>query len=155
MKSAVVSKTDLEAKHSTITTAKKEVWDLLQLAESENSLSILTSLKNVTASQIAWNSDINSFSDELRKLEEPIRRTDYHVQLVNDNLERNTRAHILKAISTIPYGAHHCKSSEDNYQNATLPKGRSMSSRGVDVVIYTYRDYLPHRRYCDTLTHNP
>ncbi|KAI1799968.1 hypothetical protein F4811DRAFT_541451 [Daldinia bambusicola] len=107
MNSVVVSKTDLEAKYSPITTTKKEVWDLLQLAESEKSQLIITSLENVTASQIARNSEINSFSDELRKLEEPIRRIDYHVQLVNDNLERNTRAQILKAISTIPYGAHH------------------------------------------------
>ncbi|KAK6951746.1 hypothetical protein Daesc_006269 [Daldinia eschscholtzii] len=107
IKSVVLSKTDLEAKHSTITTAKKEVWDLLQLAESEKSQSILASLENVTASQSAQSSDISSFSDELGKLEEPTRRIDYHVQVINDNLERNLRAQILTAISTIPYGAHH------------------------------------------------
>ncbi|KAF3064541.1 Vegetative incompatibility protein HET-E-1 [Daldinia childiae] len=107
MKSIVVSKADLEAKHSTIITAKKELWDLLELAESEKSQAILKSLQNVTAVQIAQNSDISSFSTELRKFEEPIKRIDYHIQIINDNLERDIRVQILKAISTIPYGAHH------------------------------------------------
>ncbi|KAI0852291.1 putative ankyrin repeat-containing protein [Daldinia vernicosa] len=107
VKSVVVSKADLEAKHSTITAAKRELWDLLELAESEKSQAILEGLKDVTAAQIAQNSDFRSFSTELRKLEEPVKRIDYHVQIINDNLERDTRARVLKAISTIPYGAHH------------------------------------------------
>ncbi|KAI1658927.1 hypothetical protein F4813DRAFT_33676 [Daldinia decipiens] len=107
MKSVVVSKTELEAKYSTITTTKKDLWDLLELAESEKSQTILESLKNVTAAQIAQNSDFRSFSTELQNLEEPVQRIDHHVQTINDNLERDTRAQVLRAISTIPYAAHH------------------------------------------------
>lgn len=107
LKSIVVFKSDLEAKYSTIENEGKAMWDLIRLAEIEKSKEMIVDLRGLEDGQRSQNVKIDSLGDLLREFEGPIRSLDGYISAIHDGLERDTRARILTAISTVPYRAHH------------------------------------------------
>ncbi|KAH8664515.1 hypothetical protein BX600DRAFT_464581 [Xylariales sp. PMI_506] len=97
MKSLGEGKSGVEGKFQAIEAAQNSLWSLVQLAEGEKSQKVQAGLDGLEA----------ALRGILGDLEEPISRILTQVQDLHDGLERETRAKILRSISTIPYSTHH------------------------------------------------
>lgn len=97
IKSLGEGKSKLEDTFKTIEASQDGVHSAMQLAEAEKSQKMLAGLEGV--------------EDKLRvildDLQQPISRVIEQMKDLHDGLERETRAKILRAISTVPYNNHH------------------------------------------------
>ena len=96
---------DFEAKYAPIQAARDEAWSVAQLAEAEKSERILATLSRIESSP--EKAAFETLDDALKVFQEPIARAAIQLAEIHDGLERDTRARILKSISSIPYTIHH------------------------------------------------
>ena len=110
-KSIGSSKADFEEKYKPVETAKKAAWDLAQLAEAEKSDWILSRLDRVQAEQRSHaardQQQFEALGSVLKEIQAPIDRISNQLAEIQDGLERETRAKIIRAISSIHYSSHH------------------------------------------------
>ncbi|KAJ9155746.1 1-alkyl-2-acetylglycerophosphocholine esterase [Pleurostoma richardsiae] len=111
IKSAIFSKSDVQDKFVPIASARDEVQWLVQVAEGEKSDLVLGKLAQIDREQAGKDQEDQARHDSLRRmlkdLDQPISRISSQLAELHDDLQRDTRAQVLRAISTIPYGAHH------------------------------------------------
>lgn len=111
LKSVAKSKADFEGKFGSIEGARKQVWDLMHLAEAEKTERILETVDNISgglkSQNLAESQRYERLENMLKQLQEPISRLGTLSANIQDGLETPTRGQILRSISTIPYPTHH------------------------------------------------
>lgn len=111
VKSIVTSKADMEAKYQPITATQTTIDDYAKLADTQKLNMLLEKVDLAADRELVTAQEQKETSHSLELLLEdlrgPIARTATHLELINDELGRKTRARILKAISTVSYTQHH------------------------------------------------
>jgi hypothetical protein len=122
IKSLVVSRLDLEARYASVQSAQSDLLQIAALCGAEK-FEIVSSTVEKTAEEQATEKDEASqrhaaLLDILTALNEPILRLSLDMADVKDGLQRESRVNILKAVSTIPYSAHHKAVARDRLQGS-------------------------------------
>ena len=121
-KSILVSKGDMEAKYLPVARAQEEFRAVAELAEAEDLGSVLEGIEDIER-ELQEKDDrdmarLISLHNALEDLKRPIDRIDSRLQEIEDGLGREVRAQTLRAISTIPYGAHHKTASKGRLEGS-------------------------------------
>ncbi|ROT37869.1 hypothetical protein SODALDRAFT_324350 [Sodiomyces alkalinus F11] len=108
LKSVVSPLNDFVDKFKSVENARKDLWDLVQLAQAESMESLMLHLANMQEAQLEENRvQFDNLGRLLEELRQPI-----------DGLERATRLGILRAISTLPYGIYHKNASKGRLEGS-------------------------------------
>ncbi|KAK4204557.1 hypothetical protein QBC40DRAFT_336757 [Triangularia verruculosa] len=102
---------DFETKFEPIHAARSEVLTLCQLVEAKRSEDIQRGVDHVLDNQNKQTGLVQALfpllNDALQDFRRPFTRFGATLEIIEDGLERQTRAQILKAISTLPYSTYH------------------------------------------------
>ncbi|KAM7197300.1 hypothetical protein V8F33_005728 [Rhypophila sp. PSN 637] len=122
VKSIGTSKADFEEKFKPVETARKVVWELGQLAEAEKSDWVLAEINGLQHGQKFQaereQQQFETLGRLLSEIQAPIDRIGIQLKEIQDGLERETRAKILRAISNIQYSSHHKSARKGRLQGS-------------------------------------
>jgi hypothetical protein len=122
LRSVTFSKADVETKVCLVENAEKDVLMLSQLAEAEKSNEVLSTVSLVHRKQSVMIEEnttrFHELKDLLEQLQPTVSQIGSQVADMHTRLEVDTRARILKAISTIPYASHHKLASENRLKGS-------------------------------------
>ncbi|KAL6792575.1 hypothetical protein GGI42DRAFT_364041 [Trichoderma sp. SZMC 28013] len=122
LKSVVVSKNDMKVKYEPIETAQAKFRRLAEISgaqDLENAISGIQGIEqHLKDKDERDQTEMQSLRDAMKDLHEPIDRIDNRLGQIQDGIEQQMRTQILKAISTIPYGAHHKTASKGRLEGS-------------------------------------
>ncbi|KAM7219021.1 hypothetical protein V8F06_005613 [Rhypophila decipiens] len=122
VKSIGTSKADFEEKFKPVETARKVVWELGQLAEAEKSDWVLAEISGLQDGQKSQaerdQQQFEALGRLLTEIQAPIDRIGIQLNQIQDGLERETRAKILRSISNIQYSSHHKSARKGRLQGS-------------------------------------
>ncbi|PTB68605.1 hypothetical protein BBK36DRAFT_1090573, partial [Trichoderma citrinoviride] len=122
LKSVVVSKGDMKARYEPVESAQAEFRRLAEMAEAQDLGTVVDGIHGIEQHLKQRTEqdkvEMQSLKDAIKQLNQPINRIDKRLEQIQDGIEQQMRAQILRAISTIPYGSHHKTASKGRLEGS-------------------------------------